>query len=797
METKETLDQIKSQKFVEENKIDVNATLFEKESIFLTQAGNDDNINDLLTENTIQGKNARYLKTKIIENFSNYKFIGDARLELSVNRSSGVEKSMGGTKRKFRSHVLGSDLRKKRINMEDANALREKSDAISEQLDAAIDNLSMKEFAQVFNSMDLAKIDLSTDEKVIKSGERMIHLKTMLRNSSVIDNRYISAEKLELVRLLVDYYNARINLITEPEYASRYNSELKVDEISRTDVWPTRLTNLINDCRDMALRLQDFRVAAKADEAFRVDLVDEAIKKNIQADVNPEEHKIKEVQYDDLDVMRTKKDRKDVLSEAAEKIGNSNGMLFKETCDEIKHSYDFATEMFYIGIKNLSWTHFRYFGLTRDANDAFLDYFRSMGGGYKNDDFQQELYKKAIKEGKKYINRVLPGGYKKAMDSSDQKELDKRMKEVIKITGGYLEVPKDEASRLKVSRNPYYKKFYSWVNKKDDAVFVHPPIAGDVKDIDKGIPNLRIALSAIAYDSTDTIMNSIVDNMDGTVTVRFYEREKENPAQARPVYVKVDKTLPDLVGIDNKDQASLWVRLIEKAYAAQYGSGKYDGASNELGIIMERLTFSHTDDIFKKGFSISQIYCEELDDSLSANPEEVRASMDKAVKECRKKYDTFTPSVIQVMDYATEKAYLKNEDREYAEKYLVSTVGLNMALFSGECTKTANAAVEDFREMLGNALFVSGSYREDGLDKERKKALEARGLKFDYAYQVLEISEFEDGTKCVVLRDPYMVSGTEYSKDKKPQKKSAVASNYGCFAMEINDFMNCFNKVVG
>ena len=161
METRETLDQIKSQKFVEENKIDVNATLFEKESIFLTQAGNDDNINDLLTENTIQGKNARYLKTKIIENFSNYKFIGDARLELSVNRSRGVEKSMGGTKRKFRSHVLGSDLRKKRINMEDANALLEKSDAISEQLDAAIDNLSMKEFAQVFNSMDLAKIDLS------------------------------------------------------------------------------------------------------------------------------------------------------------------------------------------------------------------------------------------------------------------------------------------------------------------------------------------------------------------------------------------------------------------------------------------------------------------------------------------------------------------------------------------------------------------------------------------------------------------------------------------------------------
>lgn len=802
MENREVLDQNKTRQAAKNSNLKLDKQLFDYENTFLTQT-RDDYPHDISDTTRVDGRNAEFIKKTIFDNFKNYKFIGDARLELSVNLDRGVEKDMGGTKRKFRSHMLGSDLRRKRINMEEANAYSDRLGESIESFRVALGDVNKKEFAQIFNSMDLSKIDLSTDEKVVSQAPRMTTLMGMLRHNAILDNHFISKEKLELVTLLVDYFEARMALISDADYSRKYNSELRVTDITKNRYAESALQQKISKCREMAYRIQDIRVAANSDKAVRAQRMDKAIDDSIVIRAQREA-----LGYTDAQAL----DIKEIdIVEGSDYMGPEQMLrrpINKVVCREdtritglfnrMRENYANADEIYQIAssFRYFNLTNYRYTSKVKSAFSAFNSYFCSQNRYDMNEDEQQEYLRAGLKSGRKFVNSILPGGFDGPNQDIEQNAMDKNIRDLLEITGGDLEVPEDVKNRLKTSKNPYYKKFYSWISKKDSVLFVHPPVPDDVKDIEKGIPNLRVALSAIVYDNSNKIRDCIIDNQDGTVTVRFYEREKNDPTQARAVYVRVDKTLPDLVGIDNKDKSSLWVRFIEKAYAAQYGNGKYDGASNELPTIMERLVFSHVDDIFKEGYNLSEIFSNSLDDIQVENAEEVQTSMDKAVKECREKYKTVSPTVIQVMEYATQMAYLRNQDREYAEKYLVAKVGLNMDL-TNIYTGAAISLIEDFENKLnqGEIIFVKSTARDDDADKMRKKEFEGRGILMDHEYQVLEISQYRQGHHAVILRDPYVKSGTHYN-GSTPEKFNN--SDYrGCFAMELNDFMNVFNKVVG
>lgn len=74
--------------------------------------------------------------------------------------------------------------------------------------------------------------------------------------------------------------------------------------------------------------------------------------------------------------------------------------------------------------------------------------------------------------------------------------------------------------------------------------------------------NVLSVLRNLASRSPNVIKDMFVGDTDDTVTVRFYETDKDGKKQ--PVHVTVDKTLPD-----NLDSTSApWVRYIEKAYIA-------------------------------------------------------------------------------------------------------------------------------------------------------------------------------------------------------------------------------------
>ena len=522
MEGMELINQNRTQDFVKQTDLKIDEQLFTAENALLNHAVGE-NPHEVVNANNELNQDAQNIKRRMLENFSNYKFIGDARLELSVNRSEGEKKSMGGTKRKFRSHVFGSDLRTKRLNMEAAVQLQENKAAVYQKFQSAAEQLNQKEFAQIFNALDLSGIDLSTDSKVIKAAPRMLQLSAMLRHNAILENPFISREKLELVKLLMEYYEVRMDLISDPEYATQYNSEIQVDEVS-IYLYGSPFNAKIVRCREVALRLQEFRVAAKWEEAHRVERIDEALQKRFTPGAVHGADKMKEITFIEGGVYTNTATVQDI----AERVSHAEDTELSEIRDSIQQGYEEADSNYYMSIRQLSWTNYRYSSITKDAYSPFLKYFDSFGKTDLSAEAQQAVLRKALNGGREYTNKVLPGGFDAPLSSMEQNDLDEKMQDIRRIAGGKLMVPEEIAENLETSENPYYKRFYSWVSKKDSALFVHPPVAGDVKDMDKGIPNLRIALSSIAYSSANQIRDAIVDNQDGTVTVRFYERNIEH-----------------------------------------------------------------------------------------------------------------------------------------------------------------------------------------------------------------------------------------------------------------------------
>ena len=95
-------------------------------------------------------------------------------------------------------------------------------------------------------------------------------------------------------------------------------------------------------------------------------------------------------------------------------------------------------------------------------------------------------------------------------------------------------------------------------DRRDWPLFAHKP---SIEDIVQGRSGNCFFLAALAAIPSDKIREMMLDHGDGTVTVRFYEREAVTK-QRKPVYVTVDKTVNIASSLD-----CLWVQIMEKAYA--------------------------------------------------------------------------------------------------------------------------------------------------------------------------------------------------------------------------------------
>jgi LysM repeat protein len=106
---------------------------------------------------------------------------------------------------------------------------------------------------------------------------------------------------------------------------------------------------------------------------------------------------------------------------------------------------------------------------------------------------------------------------------------------------------------------------------------------------------MMASLASIARVDPDRIRDAVRDNLDGTYTVRFYERNEMGMNQE--VFVDVDGQLPRYANGGNMyagtaDDAQQWAPIIEKAYARRYGSYQNLNAS-DLSTFQPGLSTTH------------------------------------------------------------------------------------------------------------------------------------------------------------------------------------------------------------
>ena len=129
------------------------------------------------------------------------------------------------------------------------------------------------------------------------------------------------------------------------------------------------------------------------------------------------------------------------------------------------------------------------------------------------------------------------------------------------------------SKRNEISRRQ--QKLYATAREKsmkDVPIFPHEPRMTDIKQGYSGTCYLLGVLSNIAGAHPQKIRDMIKDNGDGTATVRLYGKdETKKPTKYYPVYVRVDKSIPVIGDVNEREYSrlgddSLWVDLISKAY---------------------------------------------------------------------------------------------------------------------------------------------------------------------------------------------------------------------------------------
>ena len=111
----------------------------------------------------------------------------------------------------------------------------------------------------------------------------------------------------------------------------------------------------------------------------------------------------------------------------------------------------------------------------------------------------------------------------------------------------------------------------SFSSVKKQTLFPHEPCLTDVSQGHLGDCYFISAIGNIVANNPEYIKSMMRDNMDGTVTVRFYSKASSDVIV--PVYIKISKTIPkrtfqkSKVVMDGGSDGALWLKLLEKAYA--------------------------------------------------------------------------------------------------------------------------------------------------------------------------------------------------------------------------------------
>ena len=212
-------------------------------------------------------------------------------------------------------------------------------------------------------------------------------------------------------------------------------------------------------------------------------------------------------------------------------------------------------------------------------------------------DYSNMDHSVAYREEGKLYNKILKGMQKhqKNLETKLQKSGDIKLEQVYSMMmdlnayfviqkEGYLQKPTFadhhiiSTDKKLLGGKSFGDSNDKMVQYKDTPLFAHDPSMEDIKHGSLKNEHLNTTLGMIVEKNPDFIKESMLDNNNGTVTVRLYqgvhpvdqgEKPKDHVVY-KPIYVTVDKTMPE----GSATQNSLWVNLYEKALAA---SGMFYG----------------------------------------------------------------------------------------------------------------------------------------------------------------------------------------------------------------------------
>ena len=337
-------------------------------------------------------------------------------------------------------------------------------------------------------------------------------------------------------------------------------------------------------------------------------------------------------------------------------------------------------------------------------------------------------------------------------------------------TEGNLEVPKDVNDQLMSQPVTNPKKRYHlgfWV-KDNSPLFPHEPSPADIKQ-GLGVQDcfMLSALSGLAAKNPQAIKDSMKDNNDGTVTVRFYN-DVGNGKPKEPVFIRVEKSANKLAGVGNLyASSSLWVQMMEKAYVKyvnKYLAPKMLDVKEAARLRdgYNGIQRSSTD-IFMNAFSPERYY---------------QGGLNTPIGSFTTPYN-FKGKDGDISD-VHPKGYLP-EEKEFFD-------------FLTKQVKNPNSVIT-----CGCHIPAPAKWRGD--------YAKSKGIRTGHAYTLLDTFEkVVDGEKkkFVKLQDPYGVFSAGYDKGKLKSTSSPIsgtlnagADNMGTFNLEYTDFLKIFTTLPG
>ncbi len=244
-------------------------------------------------------------------------------------------------------------------------------------------------------------------------------------------------------------------------------------------------------------------------------------------------------------------------------------------------------------IQNLFTNYIKKMDLNEDAQDDYVTRTNNLWESVQNSIFYIIKYSNSYRE-KQYAALFssklveLGGGELNYHHDGDFVTKDEYFTDIVK-----------NPKFINTKTGETYKRCF--ISVIDRPLFEHEPCLKDIKQGAVGDCYLMASLAAIISADPKKIKKMMKDNLDGTVTVRFFNTDEEK----KPIYVKVSKTIPvDIYEsgkvVDAFAKGPLWIKMIEKAYASvRLKNGRQQGrnykyyVTNKLRTQANRFKFSY------------------------------------------------------------------------------------------------------------------------------------------------------------------------------------------------------------